>query len=172
MDEYWNCKIADLGLSRRNEDNAETLTKMRGTYQYTPPESYRKEVPYSAKSDVYSVSIVYWELMMKCLTGDYHYPFKEHNLPMPFQILIKVAKEGIRPTFPPNCPPLLSDMIQSCWQTDPTLRPDAKQLILKIEELSKTFIENKKEWDHLLVWKQKGNKSMESDPSTNEDFSG
>ena len=147
VDEYWNCKIADLGLSRKNEDNAETLKKMRGTYQYTPPESYQKEQPYTAKSDIYSLAIVFWELIYKCCTGVYMAPFKEYGLSYGFQILIKVAKEGLRPTIHEKCPAVISDLIKQGWDTDPSVRPTAKHIIEKFEEIHKTYRNEKKEWD-------------------------
>ena len=82
--------MADLGLSREDkEDNSETLNKVRGTYQYSAPETYQSKVKYSAKSDVYSIGIILWELATRAIEGEYKTPFKEYNLPMPFQILIK-----------------------------------------------------------------------------------
>ena len=39
MDNSWNIKVADFGLSRTTEeDNLNTLGRLRGTFAYTAPE--------------------------------------------------------------------------------------------------------------------------------------
>jgi len=43
---------------------------MRGTFAYCAPEVYHGQT-YTPKADVYSFSIVLWELMVRCLKGIY-----------------------------------------------------------------------------------------------------
>ena len=149
---FFPTKLADLGLSRSNaEDNAETLNKVRGTYQYSAPETYQSKVKYTAKSDVYSIAIIFWELAMRGITGEYQVPFKEYNLPMPFQILIKVAKEDLRPTISPKCPEPFKELITTVWDKNPTKRPSISKLIEILRNMIVTeYFPNKYEWDSAL----------------------
>lgn len=59
----WRVKVCDFGLSRSvNKGNLETFKKLRGTFAYCAPEVFRGE-SCTAKSDVFSMGIVVWELM-------------------------------------------------------------------------------------------------------------
>jgi serine/threonine protein kinase len=56
-------KVCDFGLSRSvNKGNLETFKKLRGTFAYCAPEVFKGE-SCTAKSDVFSMGIVIWELM-------------------------------------------------------------------------------------------------------------
>eukprot|EP01124_Arcella_intermedia_P014365 TRINITY_DN2078_c1_g1_i2.p1 TRINITY_DN2078_c1_g1~~TRINITY_DN2078_c1_g1_i2.p1 ORF type:complete len:677 (+),score=132.36 TRINITY_DN2078_c1_g1_i2:27-2057(+) len=69
-------KIADFGLSRiiKTEQRLSTLSKLRGTYCYTAPEIYFGN-KYTYKSDIYSLSIILWEIVTKVVKGTYVPPY-------------------------------------------------------------------------------------------------
>lgn len=59
----WRVKVCDFGLSRSvNKGNLETFKKLRGTFAYCAPEVFKGE-SCTAKSDIFSMGIVIWELM-------------------------------------------------------------------------------------------------------------
>ncbi|KAB2033631.1 hypothetical protein ES319_D04G031900v1 [Gossypium barbadense] len=61
MDDYWRAKISDFGLAKLlMGDHTRTFTVVRGTRGYMAPE-WHKNVPISAKADVYSYGIVLLE---------------------------------------------------------------------------------------------------------------
>jgi len=67
VNEQWHVKVGDFGLSRFNTDTAKaTLAKMRGTFAYCAPEVYFGE-PFSIKSDVFSIAVVLWELIVRVI---------------------------------------------------------------------------------------------------------
>jgi len=105
VSQEWHIKIADFGLSRFvTSDNMPTMKQMRGTYQYLDPEVYNGGT-FSAASDVYSMSILFWEVVYRTLNGTYQQPYTEFkNLTIDFQIIIQSAKEDLRPTIPMSCP--------------------------------------------------------------------
>lgn len=125
IDDHDNCKIADFGISRYvSEDNATTLAKLRGTFSYCAPELYGGQTA-TPQTDVYSLSVLLWEMMMKVVTGNYHRPYAEYpHLIVDYQIIIQVAKNKLRPKIHEKCPKPLTDVITICWDQSPEKRPD------------------------------------------------
>ncbi|KAL6077691.1 putative Tyrosine kinase-like (TKL) protein [Balamuthia mandrillaris] len=95
----YQVKLCDFGLSRQTSRDSKhsdgsqinntfsTLYNCRGTYVYTAPEVYFKEKMYTDKSDVFSLGVILWELLMRCLTGEYVRPYSEHkNIIMDYQV--------------------------------------------------------------------------------------
>lgn len=115
MDDGWHVKVCDFGLARsQTPSNQESLGRMKGTYAFIAPETYLvrlitalhcyplrrmyhllifwKGQPFTTKSDVYSFSIVLWEMVVRVLTGRYCEPYSDiPGLTFDFQIIIQVA---------------------------------------------------------------------------------
>lgn len=152
VNEAWDCKVADFGLSRFNTaDNLETLSKIRGTFAYCAPEvATGSGVPYSTKSDVYSIGIVFWELLMRVISGEYHRPFSEYpHIKMDFQIMLN-SKEGVRPTLPSAVPRSLQDLYIACVHQEPANRLSCGDIVEKLLAIqSEEYLKNEKEWEAL-----------------------
>uniref|UniRef100_A0A6B2L9K1 Protein kinase domain-containing protein n=1 Tax=Arcella intermedia TaxID=1963864 RepID=A0A6B2L9K1_9EUKA len=146
----WVIKIADFGLSRFNTvENLETIKQMRGTYQYLDPEVYNG-APFKPPSDIYSMAVIFWELVMRVITGNYQQPYGEFkNLQFDFQIIIQSAKEDLRPTIHPNCPPLFKNLIVRCWHKAQVERPTLDQIAQSLDEIQETYQSSPQEWDSL-----------------------
>jgi len=80
IDEYWNVKVADFGLSRFMIDLDTTMTAC-GTPSWAAPEVLRKQ-HYSQKADIYSFGICLWEMVTRLR------PYA--NL-TPYQVILSVA---------------------------------------------------------------------------------
>jgi len=137
----YRVKLCDFGLSRFNTgSNLATLSKQRGTYAYIPPEIYDCEV-FTTKSDVYSVGIIFWEVLFRydkkkqdlkndfsdyvlcsfirffwggdrLLNGFYQRPYKEYPfIAMDFQTLVMARKKNLRPTIPDEVPQPIKDLV-------------------------------------------------------------
>eukprot|EP01124_Arcella_intermedia_P001149 TRINITY_DN10623_c0_g1_i2.p1 TRINITY_DN10623_c0_g1~~TRINITY_DN10623_c0_g1_i2.p1 ORF type:complete len:808 (+),score=191.62 TRINITY_DN10623_c0_g1_i2:303-2426(+) len=137
-------KLADFGLSRfYSQDNQlTTLQKLRGTYCYTAPEIYFKQT-YTTKSDIYSCGVILWELCSRCLYNKYCRPYAEFPMiTMDCQIIIKVAKDELRPTIPEALPSVLKSAISHMWSQSPDARPNTEQLVglLDTMEMGKMVI--------------------------------
>ena len=77
------------------------------------PEMLR-QAQYSEAADVYSFAVVVWEtLAREC-------PF---NGLSQIQVALAVLNTDARPIVPHWCPGALRTLIESCWETDPQLRP-------------------------------------------------
>ncbi|KAF8409923.1 hypothetical protein HHK36_002442 [Tetracentron sinense] len=109
-------KLANFRLARE----VEKMTTEAGTYRYMAPEMYSPDTlqcagkkHYDHKVDVYSFSMVLWELLTNCM------PFKGRNN---IQIVYAVAKK-VRPSVD-NLPKDIGILLQSCWAEDPASRPE------------------------------------------------
>ncbi|KAE8981530.1 hypothetical protein PF002_g24224 [Phytophthora fragariae] len=137
LDARGAAKIADFGLSCVLElGRSADLTAETGTYGWMAPEVIRHE-SYSSKADVYSFAVVLWELLARDV------PFKGQT---PMQTAMAVAEQQMRPALPRQTPPKIAELIEHCWNQDPTRRPDFSS-ILKVlpfvkQSLSKTDFKN------------------------------
>lgn len=148
VNEKWEVKVCDFGLSRFNTgSNLETLAKMRGTFAYCAPEVYFGE-QFSTKSDVYSIGIVFWELVTRCILGHYERPYGEFkNLHFDFQIIIQTAKKGLRPTIPETTPEGWKTLIKDCFDPTSANRPSCAEILTRLDELYKQWQENLEAWE-------------------------
>lgn len=47
------------------------------------------------------------------------------------------AFQRLRPTIPKNTLPKLAELLERCWQQDPTLRPDFTEIIAILQQIAK-----------------------------------
>jgi len=136
-------KVCDFGLARfRTMNHLMSLGQLRGTMQYCPPEIYEGHI-FSTKSDIYSVAIVLWELVVVVVTGAYQTPFEEYkDIEFEFQIITRTAKQQLRPTLPKGCPKSIAELIQQCWQGDPEQRPTCKELLSALQVLELEYVKD------------------------------
>ncbi|XP_053546098.1 ankyrin repeat and protein kinase domain-containing protein 1 [Bombina bombina] len=130
LDEHLHVKISDFGLSRWKEHSTHMeyieRSAIRGTLNYIPPEIFLQSsrVP-GIKYDVYSYSIVIWELLTQ------KKPYSGASM---MNIIVKVAA-GQRPSLediseerPIECQQMI-DLMQRCWNQNPNKRPYFEDII-------------------------------------------
>eukprot|EP01125_Pyxidicula_operculata_P011747 TRINITY_DN3849_c0_g1_i3.p1 TRINITY_DN3849_c0_g1~~TRINITY_DN3849_c0_g1_i3.p1 ORF type:complete len:674 (+),score=195.78 TRINITY_DN3849_c0_g1_i3:382-2403(+) len=154
--EDFHCRIADFGLSRFDTaSNLGTLSRCRGTYAYIAPEVYEAK-KYIKQSDVYSIGIMMWEFVQRCLKGVYSAPYSEYSfIKIEVTILLQAATKKLRPTVPENCPESLMNLIHEAWKQEKEERPDCDQLLEKLQVIRQEYLEKKDSWDSLLAVKKK-----------------
>jgi len=126
IDENYNAKVCDFGLSRIIAPKNQNMTGNVGTVSWIAPEVFEKQ-PYDAKADVYSFGVVMWELFTKQV------PFADLNT---FEIPMAVIK-GERPTIPKDCPKEYAKLMQLCWHKKPSKRPTFQKIVKTLLKLSK-----------------------------------
>ncbi|XP_077231320.1 serine/threonine-protein kinase STY46-like [Tasmannia lanceolata] len=126
MDENEVVKVADFGVARVQSQSG-VMTAETGTYRWMAPEVIEHK-PYDHKADVFSFGIVLWEL----LTGKLPYKYLT-----PLQAAVGVVQKGLRPTIPMHTHPKLEELLERCWQHDPTSRPDFSEIIVILRQISK-----------------------------------
>ncbi|XP_075511316.1 serine/threonine-protein kinase STY46-like isoform X2 [Primulina tabacum] len=126
MDENEVVKVGDFGVARVRAETG-VMTSETGTYRWMAPEVIEHK-PYDHKVDAFSFGVVLWEL----LTGQLPY---EHLTPL--QAAVGVVQKGLRPTIPTRTHPKLAELLERCWQQDPTLRPDFTEITESLQKISK-----------------------------------
>ncbi|XP_067307871.1 ankyrin repeat and protein kinase domain-containing protein 1 isoform X2 [Pseudorasbora parva] len=140
LDDHLHLKISDFGLVQWKESTCKTefiehLTA-RGNINYVPPETFTQNPePPGTKYDVYSISIIMWEILTQLRSYQ--------GLSMT-EILIKVSS-GKRPgieKIPEDKPPECEDMIavmQQCWHQNCSQRPPFCEIVRLTEVLSEVL---------------------------------
>lgn len=126
MDENEVVKVADFGVARVQAQSG-VMTAETGTYRWMAPEVIEHR-PYDHKADVFSFGIVMWEL----LTGQLPY-----SSLTPLQAAVGVVQKDLRPLIPKNSHPRLAELLERCWQQDPTQRPDFSEIIEILQHIAK-----------------------------------
>lgn len=150
LTETWQVKVSDFGLSRIL-DNSDTLSKVRGSYSFICPEVYFGK-PFTEKSDVYSLSIVLWEMLMCVVRREYTRPYESGPLAdvvVDFQILPAVAQRGVRPAVPDTFPPGLAALLRAMWSSHPEQRPSTDVVLATLAEQEDVYASNRHAWEKL-----------------------
>lgn len=139
VSEHNTLKIADFGLAHVKPRNSHELDNdaygVIGTTWYMAPEVLRNQY-YSAKADVYSFGVVFLEL----ITGKR--PFDGTSAEMYSErTLDEAVIRGRRPQIPEDCWPPFRNLIQSCFQEDPDLRPTMQEVLQVLQTMDQQLEE-------------------------------
>jgi len=146
VNQDWRIKLCDFGLSRfATPENLQTMTQLRGTFAYCDPAIYNGEI-FTTGSDIYSFGIILWELIHRVLKGKYAQPYSEYNITFDFEIVMKAAKEDLRPTIPSNCPVKLRYLMIQILQLVKNKRPLLEQILEQLTKIEEEFYANKEQW--------------------------
>ncbi|MED6194576.1 hypothetical protein PIB30_029846 [Stylosanthes scabra] len=116
-------KVADFGVARfLNQEGV--MTAETGTYRWMAPEVINHQ-PYDQKADVFSFSIVLWELVTAKVPYD---------TMTPLQAALGV-RQGLRPELPKHGHPKLLYLMQRCWEADPSNRPSFQEITVELENI-------------------------------------
>mmetsp|Transcript_20930 Transcript_20930/g.69872 ORF Transcript_20930/g.69872 Transcript_20930/m.69872 type:complete len:442 (-) Transcript_20930:270-1595(-) len=123
-------KIADFGVSRtlKKKDRLQrTLTGMTGTRRYMAPEVYGcKQGVYTEKADIYSCTLVMWEIA----TG-----VKPFSDVPPAELTSVKNREKIRPSLEMVEWKDFAGLIEKGWNRVPESRPTALEMLQELEGL-------------------------------------
>ncbi|CAB4435997.1 unnamed protein product [Rhizophagus irregularis] len=117
--------ICDFGLCTPVDLEIASDKKIQGVLPYIAPEVLRNK-PYTKKSEVYSLSMIMWELTSN------EPPFSDH--PHDKYLAIQIVK-GQRPDITKETPNFYAKFMEQCWDPDPSKRPDSSDLPELFEEM-------------------------------------
>eukprot|EP00048_Salpingoeca_helianthica_P011638 m.168120 g.168120 ORF g.168120 m.168120 type:complete len:1190 (+) comp15257_c0_seq2:75-3644(+) len=133
----WTVKVCDLGTARvcglveggprAASSNAalDTMTCGVGTLLWTAPEVLQGR-QYDIKADVYSFSIVMFEVLTRVL------PYPTLNTTWAVRDAVEA---GVRPEVPADCPSAYGLLMRRCWSTAPADRPAFGECLAGIEAM-------------------------------------
>ncbi|KAI4904547.1 hypothetical protein NFI96_029608 [Prochilodus magdalenae] len=135
LDDHLHVKISDFGLIKWEESSSNFIEHLtaRGNISYIPPETFSQNPePPTTKYDVYSFSIVMWEILTQ------KRPYSGMNMT---EILIRVSA-GKRPGLekipddkPEECEDMI-DLMQQSWHQNCSQRPAFSETVWMTEALS------------------------------------
>ena len=126
VDDEGRAKVADFGIARAGSSDMTETGSVMGTAQYLSPEQAQGH-PVDARSDLYSIGVVLYEL----LTGVV--PFDAES---PVTVALKQVSEAPVPAIQrnPAIPPALDAVVMHAMRKDPGARfQDADEFIAAIE---------------------------------------
>lgn len=129
LDENMHVKIADFGWTKTLD---KYMTTKIGTYQWMAPEVIGSP-NYSEKADVFSYSIILWEIASR------EPPYKS-NISAKVdingqQVSQEVLNQDLRPTIPKKTPEAFARLTKRCWERDPEKRPNFREIIKELEAM-------------------------------------
>ncbi|KAK2632493.1 hypothetical protein EUGRSUZ_L01483 [Eucalyptus grandis] len=130
VDEDWNVKVCDFGLSRLKHNTFLSSKSTAGTAEWMAPEVLRNK-PANEKCDIFSFGVILWEL------ATLRIPWSGMNS---MQVVGAVGYENRRLEIPNEVDPLVGKIICDCWQTEPNLRPSFAELAGALESLQRLVI--------------------------------
>ncbi|GBB92314.1 hypothetical protein RclHR1_00020017 [Rhizophagus clarus] len=115
--------ISDLGLCGPANRPS---TSIYCNLPYIAPEVISKK-EYTFASDIYSVAILMWEI------SSGYSPFINYEC---YDCdLVMIIIDGIRPEIVPGTPLEYKNLMEECWDADPSNRPDIKELDKRMEKI-------------------------------------
>ncbi|XP_075502050.1 RAF-like serine/threonine-protein kinase 20 isoform X1 [Primulina tabacum] len=121
------CKVGDLGLSKVK---CQTLISggVRGTLPWMAPELLNGSSSLvSEKVDVFSFGIVMWELLTREEPyADLHYG----------AIIGGIVSNTLRPPVPEPCDPDWRDLMERCWSSEPSERPNFTEIANELRAIA------------------------------------
>ena len=147
LDAQWNAKITDLGLIKAlvrpkafepqvSATDTYEMTGGTGSLRYLSPENFLGK-PYNEKSDIYSLSIILWELLArKPLLFMRSKRIAHGRVEYTARLwATDAAREGVRAEVLPQWPGELCKLMTQCWSADPASRPSAREIVEKLQPL-------------------------------------
>ncbi|MCD9641030.1 hypothetical protein HAX54_026844 [Datura stramonium] len=142
LDEKWNAKVSDFGLSRlAHADLSHVSTCAQGTLGYLDPEYYRN-YQLTDKSDVYSFGVVLLELLTSQKAIDFNRAQDDVNLAVYVQRLVEEERimDAVDPALKEGASSLeletmkaLGFLAVSCLEERRQRRPSMKEVAEEIE---------------------------------------
>jgi serine/threonine protein kinase len=126
-------KIFDFGLAVEipHHDDPETTFKLAGntgTSRYMAVEVIRKE-PYNLKADVFSYSILLWEIMALS---------KPYDGLLGHQVKESVSIFGERPAVPRSWPVAIRRLLRRGWSESISNRPSMDEMLVTLSKVYET----------------------------------
>jgi serine/threonine protein kinase/gas vesicle protein len=122
----WRAKLSGFEFSRE-ESSGTALVEDDGSdrYRWIPPEKMKDYFSFTTKADVYGIGMVLWSIWSR------RYPYEILSQQTIEDFVVRGGREKIE-----QVPVEVSPIILACWQQDPSLRPEAPELLDELDQLA------------------------------------
>jgi len=133
------CKLGDFGCCKVLPDSGQgspttpTNSYLTGTLAYRSPELLKGEYPTCA-ADIYSYGICLWQMLRR------EKPYGNDNM---YVVIFGVVSYKLRPDIDEEMErrhPSYIRLIRKCWKGEPSQRPTARDVILKLNTIKTNLI--------------------------------
>jgi len=127
----WTIKLVDFGISNSINDELQCQPR-RPQLVFLSPDIILSGC-YSFASDIYALSLVFWQMLFRCAQGRFSSIYGEYlNLRYDYEILVFVVRRNLRPSIPPYSITSVSDIITEGWNADPNQRPTINEVLIRL----------------------------------------
>lgn len=127
-------KIADFGLAKVKQSTRSMVRSLVGTVNWQAPELWHAHPKYNYKVDVFSCSMVFWEMLQWHLPNK-KFPWEGMNEHAIYEIVgtkrQRPSLSGLRKQW---CPEII-DLMERMWAQDPQDRPTMSEVVEALEEM-------------------------------------
>ncbi|BEJ07286.1 hypothetical protein CcaverHIS641_0405550 [Cutaneotrichosporon cavernicola] len=127
-------KVGDFGLARVKQSTRSMIRSLVGTVNWQAPELWHPHPKYDYKVDVFSLALVYWE-MLSGWTGEPKYPWEGYNEHYIYDAVgqkhRRLPLTGLRKHW--GVEPV--NLIERMWHQDPAERPTMSDVVADVEAL-------------------------------------
>ena len=149
-------RVSDLGFCGPAD---KPLNSIYGNLPYIAPEVVIKK-KYTFASDIYSIGMLMWEI------SSGRPPFiNKHN----YDLAIKIIN-GMRPKIIPETPLEYRELMEQCWDANPTKRPNISILKNKMRSIYRSYCQNDNNEQRLFNITNINNSQLNTNFSTSSDF--
>ncbi len=137
-------KVSDLGIASIAASSMKGGGDIYSDWQSPEVQNLQE---YTEKADVYSFAMILWELFTR------KKPFDEFDFKSIFMKRDAIYN-GLRPTIPDDAPLLYTNLIEDCWDHEPTHRPSFEVILDRLVLMEEQFVSNEetdRELDSLQV---------------------
>ena len=129
LDEFWNCKVSDFGMSREySDDGAGARMTICGTDAYMAPEMLFEE-EYTNSVDVFSFGMVLLEIMKRQKVAEGGFAERDPRK------LFRLDEDEIRAALPADAPPSFVALAINCIKYEPSERPTSSDALEWLQDL-------------------------------------
>ncbi|TMW63367.1 hypothetical protein Poli38472_002308 [Pythium oligandrum] len=128
VDDDWRVKVADFGISKVLENDANAFTQCGTTGWVAPEVLLDEDLGYTFKADNWSFAIVMWEMVADGNQNPFigMAPIKFYN---------QTVHSGIRPPLPEGVDPEYVGLINDCWHSNASDRPSFTEIVSRLEQI-------------------------------------
>lgn len=131
LDEEDTAKLSDFNLSKYVDTAVSSTSLKADNPRWLAPEILEGQPP-SLGSDIYAFGIVMWEVLMLSI------PWEDQTS----WSIVDQIRQGHRPSFEHNAKTCSSaafksytELMEQCWDNDPTSRPTAETVLQRLSEM-------------------------------------